>query len=52
MLAAAAKEVVGVVIENHLQKLAKKHGINLRKQHPTISDLNEPLKNEGQLIKI
>ena len=43
----AAGALVGVVIENHLQKLAKSHGIKSRKKHPTISDLNDPLKNEG-----
>ncbi|ASF15676.1 hypothetical protein [Shewanella sp. FDAARGOS_354] len=43
----AAGSLVGVVIENHLQKLANNHGIKSRKKHPTISDLNDPLKNEG-----
>ena len=43
----AAGSLVGVVIENHLQKLANNHGIRSRKKHPTISDLNDPLKNEG-----
>ncbi|KAF3984752.1 MAG: hypothetical protein HFP81_00540 [Methylococcales symbiont of Hymedesmia sp. n. MRB-2018] len=43
----ASGSLVGVVIENHLQKLAKNHGIKLRKKNPTISDLNDPLKNEG-----
>ncbi|MGB0360065.1 MAG: hypothetical protein ACPGEF_01450, partial [Endozoicomonas sp.] len=43
----AAGSLVGVVIENHLQKLAKNHGIKSRKKNPTISDLNDPLKSEG-----
>ena len=43
----AAGALVGVVIEKHLQKLAKSHGIKSRKKHPTISDLNDPLKNVG-----
>ena len=43
----AAGSLTGVVIENHLQKLAKNHGIKLRKKSPTISDLNDPLKSEG-----
>lgn len=43
----AAGSLTGVVIENHLQKLADNHGIKLRKKSPTISDLNDPLKKEG-----
>lgn len=43
----AAGALTGVVIENHLQKLADKHNIKLRKQNPTISDLNDPLKRAG-----
>ena len=43
----AAGSLTGVIIENHLQKLAKKHDISLRKKNPTISDLNEPLKGAG-----
>lgn len=41
----AAGSLAGVVIENHLQKLAKNHAIKVRKKNPTISDLNDPLKN-------
>lgn len=43
----AAGSLTGVIIENHLQKLAKTHNITSRKKNPTISDLNDPLKNEG-----
>ena len=43
----AAGALVGVVIENHLQKLIENHGITIRKQNPTINDLSEPLKNAG-----
>jgi hypothetical protein len=43
----AAGSLVGAVIENHLKKLAKNHGIKSRKKHPTINDFNDPLKNEG-----
>jgi len=47
--ARAAGSLAGVVIENHLQKVTKKHGITIRKKNPTISDLNDPLKNAGVL---
>jgi len=43
----AAGALAGVVIENYLQKLAKNHKIKLKKRNPTISDLNDPLKNAG-----
>lgn len=43
----AAGSLAGVVIENHLQKVVKAHSITMRKKHPTISDLNDPLKNAG-----
>jgi hypothetical protein len=43
----AAGSLTGVIIENHLQKLAKIHKIPLKKKNPTISDLNDPLKNAG-----
>ena len=43
----AAGSLVGVVIENHLQKVAKNHGIKSQKKNPTISDFNDPLKNKG-----
>lgn len=41
----AAGSLAGVVIENHLQKVARNHGISIHKKNPTISDLNDPLKN-------
>jgi len=40
----AAGALVGVVIEGHLQKVATAHALKLTKQHPTIADLNDPLK--------
>lgn len=43
----AAGALMGVVIEGYLQKIAVKHQIKITKKNPTISDLNEPLKNEG-----
>ena len=42
----AAGSLTGVVLENHLQKVIKAHKITMRKKHPTISDLNDPLKKE------
>ena len=43
----AAGSLAGVVIESHLQKMVKNHGIVIRKKNPTINDLNERLKNDG-----
>jgi hypothetical protein len=40
----AAGALVGVVIEGHLQKVAASHGVTIAKKHPTIADLNDPLK--------
>jgi len=40
----AAGAVAGVVLEGHLQRVARNHGISLKK-NPTISDLNDPLKS-------
>ncbi len=37
----------GVVLERHLQRAAKNHKISIRKKAPTISDLNDPLKQAG-----
>lgn len=39
--------VAGVVLEKHLAQIAANHDIPIRKQHPTINDLNEALKNGG-----
>lgn len=43
----AAGSLAGVVIEHHLQKLAVRHGIIVKKKTPAISDLNDSLKNAG-----
>ena len=43
----AAGAIAGVVIEKHLQKVAKNHNISIRKKNSTISDLNDLLKKEG-----
>ncbi len=40
----AAGALAGVILEGHLQKVASTHGIKIAKKEPTISDLNEPLK--------
>ena len=41
----AAGALVGVVIENHLQKLTENHDITIRKKNPTINDLSTLLKD-------
>jgi len=43
----AAGALAGVVLERHLQQAANNHEIKLRKRAPTISDLNDPLKQKG-----
>jgi len=43
----AAGALAGVVLERHLQRAAKNHNISIGKKSPTISDLNDPLKNKG-----
>ena len=43
----AAGALAGVVLERHLQRVAKSHGITLRKKAPAISDLNDPLKEKS-----
>jgi hypothetical protein len=43
----AAGAIAGVVLERHLQRAANNHNIVIKKRNPTISDLNDPLKNEG-----
>ena len=40
----AAGTVAGVVLERHLQRVAMNHGVKINKKAPTISDLNDPLK--------
>ena len=43
----AAGALAGVVLERHLQRAATNHDINIEKKAPTISDLNDPLKQSG-----
>lgn len=42
----SAGALLGVIIESHLQKVAKAHNVKILKKHPAISDLNEVLKKE------
>jgi hypothetical protein len=39
--------LAGVVLEGYLQKVANAHQVKIAKKSPTISDLNDPLKNTG-----
>ena len=43
----AAGALAGVVLERHLQRVVQNHRISIRKRSPSISDLNDPLKNAG-----
>jgi hypothetical protein len=43
----AAGALAGVVLERHLQQAAINHKVSISKKNPTISDLNDPLKNNG-----
>ena len=43
----AAGVVAGVVLETHLKDVCRNHNVKLRKQKPSIGDLNDALKNEG-----
>jgi hypothetical protein len=43
----AAGALAGVVLERHLQRVAVNHKITISKKNPTISDLNDPLRNAG-----
>lgn len=43
----AAGALAGVVLERHLQRAADNHKISIGKKYPTISELNDPLKNNG-----
>jgi hypothetical protein len=45
----AAGAVAGVVIEKHLGQVVINHSLNIRKQHPTISDFNDLLKANAVL---
>lgn len=43
----AAGSLAGVILENHLQKVMQNHHIPVSKKNPTVSDMNEPLKNNN-----
>lgn len=45
--ARAAGAVVGVLLEKHLAQVCEDHGVTVTKKHPTISDLNDFLKNSA-----
>lgn len=45
--ARGAGALAGVVLERHLQRVAENHSIKISKKSPTISDLNDPLKQAG-----
>jgi hypothetical protein len=45
----ASGAVVGVVLEKHLQEVCASHGVTIRKKNPTISDLNDALKDAAVL---
>lgn len=40
----AAGALAGVILETYLQRVAEAHGVKVSKKNPTISDLNDPLK--------
>ena len=40
----AAGALAGVVLERHLQRTAQNHNVKISKKNPTVSDLNDPLK--------
>ncbi|WP_418603384.1 hypothetical protein [Hwangdonia sp.] len=42
----ASGAICGVIIEGHLQMVAKNHNLTIRKKNPTISNLNELLKEK------
>ena len=45
----AAGAICGVVIEKHLKQACNTHGITIRKKNPTISDLNQALKDKNSI---
>jgi hypothetical protein len=47
----AAGAVAGVVLEKHLGRVCENHGLKITKKNPTISDLNDRLK-EGAVIDL
>jgi hypothetical protein len=44
-----AGAIAGVILEKHLAYVSSNHNVSIRKQHPTINDLNESLKAAGVL---
>ena len=44
-----AGAIAGVVLEKHLAQVASNHNVTTRKKNPSISDLNDLLKNDGVL---
>jgi hypothetical protein len=47
----AAGAVAGVVLERHLSQVAANHKVSTKKQHPTISEFNDILKN-GNVVDV
>lgn len=45
----SAGAVAGVIIERHLSQVATAHSLPIRKKYPTISDLNDAMKNANIL---
>lgn len=43
----AAGSLVGVILENHLQRVMQNHHITVSKKNPTISEMNNLLKSNG-----
>lgn len=43
----AAGALAGVVLERHLQRVAQNHKIAIPKSSPSLSDLNDPIRNAG-----
>ena len=41
--------MAGVVLERHLKEVCGNHGVTVRKAKPTISDLNDALKNANAI---
>lgn len=42
-----AGAIVGVVLEGHLSQVCRNHNTAIKKNHPTINDLNQLLKDNG-----
>jgi hypothetical protein len=43
----ASGALAGVILERHLQRVVINHKLTIAKKDPTISDLNDPLKQAG-----